>query len=81
VTDAPDISALPFEDAMRQLEDIVRKLEAGALTLEQSIEAYARGEALKARCDELLKAAEARIEKIALGPDGRPKGTEPLDLD
>ena len=84
MTDAsstPDkaVSAMPFELAMRELEEIVKKLESGTLSLEDSIVAYERGEALKQRCDDLLKAAEARIEKISLGADGRPKGVEPLD--
>ena len=79
MTQTDDVSSLPFEEAMRQLEDIVRKLESGALTLEDSIAAYERGEVLKRRCDDLLKAAEARIEKITLGPDGKPNGVEPLD--
>ena len=70
---------MPFETAMKELEEIVKKLEAGSLSLEESIVAYERGEHLKARCDALLASAEARIEKIALGPDGRPKGVEPLD--
>ena len=84
MTDAsstPDkaVSAMPFELAMRELEEIVKKLEGGTLSLEDSIVAYERGENLKQRCDDLLKAAEARIEKISLGADGRPKGVEPLD--
>jgi exodeoxyribonuclease VII small subunit len=73
------IADMPFETAMKELEEIVKKLEAGALSLEDSIVAYERGEHLKARCDALLAAAEARIEKISLGPDGKPKGVEPLD--
>lgn len=73
------IADMPFETAMKELEEIVRKLEAGSLSLEESIVAYERGEHLKARCDALLAAAEARIEKISLGPDGKPKGVEPLD--
>lgn len=73
------VAAMPFEEAMRELEEIVKRLEAGTLSLEDSIVAYERGEHLKQRCDDLLKAAEARIEKISLGPDGKPKGVEPLD--
>ena len=75
------VADMPFELAMKELEEIVKKLEAGALTLEESIAAYERGEQLKARCDTLLEAAEARIEKISLGPDGKPKGVTPLDAD
>jgi exodeoxyribonuclease VII small subunit len=80
VTEAPaDIAKLPFEAALAELEAIVEKLEKGAVALEESIKIYERGEALKAHCDKLLKNAEMRIEKITLGADGKPKGTEPLD--
>ena len=77
-TDA-DIAKLSFEDALKELEQIVDKLEKGAIGLEESIAIYARGEALKTHCNELLRNAEQRIEKISLGADGRPSGTEPLD--
>jgi exodeoxyribonuclease VII small subunit len=76
-----DIASLSFEKALAELEAIVRRLEEGKVDLEESIAIYERGEALKARCDDLLKKAEARIEKISLGPDGKPKGTEPLDVE
>lgn len=77
-TDA-DIAAMPFEQAMRELEGIVQRLEQGNVALDESIAIYERGERLKARCDALLKDAEARIEKIVTGPDGQAKGVEPLD--
>jgi exodeoxyribonuclease VII small subunit len=76
-----DIASLSFEKALAELEAIVRRLEEGKVDLDESIAIYERGEALKAHCDTLLKKAEARIEKISLGPDGKPKGTEPLDVD
>ena len=82
MTDTPaDISNMPFEAALAELEAIVAKLEQGAVALEESIKIYERGEALKAHCDKLLKNAEMRIEKITLGADGKPKGTAPLDVD
>lgn len=74
-----DLSALPFEAAMAELEAIVRRLEEGRVELEESIAIFERGEALKRHCETLLRAAEARIEKIALGADGRPAGVTPLD--
>ncbi|RFB80098.1 exodeoxyribonuclease VII small subunit [Methylovirgula sp. 4M-Z18] len=77
---ANDIASLKFEQAMAELESIVSRLERGDIPLEESITAYERGEALKKHCDQLLKSAEMRIEKITLGPDGKPKGTEPLDV-
>lgn len=64
---------------MAELESIVDKLEKASVTLEESIQLYERGEKLKARCEDLLKDAEMRIEKIALGADGKPKGVVPLD--
>jgi exodeoxyribonuclease VII small subunit len=76
-----DIAALPFERAMAELERIVDQLEKGSVPLEESIAIYERGEALKAHCEALLKSAEQRIEKIAFGPDGKPSGTEPLDVE
>ena len=79
--DAPhaDVKQMNFEDSLKQLENIVDKLERGDVPLDESIAIYERGEALRNRCDELLKAAEARIEKIKLTRDGKPAGTEPLD--
>ncbi len=76
-----DPAKLNFEDALKELEDIVSKLEGGQVSLEQSISMYERGEKLKQRCEALLKDAEMRIEKITLSADGKPKGTEPLDVD
>ena len=77
----PDIAALPFEDALKRLEDIVSQLETGQVSLERSIEIYEAGNHLRSHCESLLKNAEARIEKITLSASGQPKGTEPLDVD
>ncbi|MEO0543761.1 MAG: exodeoxyribonuclease VII small subunit [Pseudomonadota bacterium] len=77
--DAKNPATLKFEDALAELESIVDKLERGDVGLDESIDIYERGEALRARCDELLKAAEAKIEKIKLNRDGQPDGAEPLD--
>lgn len=74
-----DIAAMSFEQALDQLEKIVDDLERGDVPLEQSIRIYERGEALKKHCDTLLKSAEDKVEKIRLGRDGQPVGTEPLD--
>ena len=73
-----DIKAMSFEAALKELETIVGKLESGQAPLAESIAIYERGEALKSHCESLLKAAEARIEKITLR-NGKPVGTEPLD--
>jgi exodeoxyribonuclease VII small subunit len=75
-----DVKKLPFERAIEELESIIKRLEEGKVPLEESVAIYERGEALKQRCEELLKAAEARVEKITLDAGGKPKGTEPLDV-
>lgn len=79
-TEGPPVESLSFEAALRELEDIVGRLEQGEVDLEDSIALYERGTALKAHCEKKLKTAEARLEKIVLGPEGAPKGTEPVDL-
>jgi len=73
-----DIAKLSFEEALGQLEQIVRDLETGQAPLEQSITAYERGVALKKHCEKKLKDAQAKIEKITVNEDGS-LGTEPLD--
>ncbi|MHC5654486.1 exodeoxyribonuclease VII small subunit [Stappia sp.] len=77
----PAIDAMPFEAALRELEVIVGRLERGDVPLEESIELYSRGDALRRHCDKLLKAAEAKVEKIQLAEDGSAAGTAPLDVD
>jgi exodeoxyribonuclease VII small subunit len=74
-----DIKEMTFERALKELESIVGRLERGDVELEESIAIYERGEALRAHCDALLRQAEAKVEKLTIGNDGRPKGTEPLD--
>ena len=81
MTKFPEITELPFEKALAQLEEIVSKLESGKVDLEQSIAIYEKGQALKEHCEKQLKDAEARIEKITLKPDGKPAGTAPLDVE
>ena len=73
-----DVKTMTFEAALAELEGIVARLEGGKAPLAESIAIYERGEALKSHCEGLLKAAEARIEKITLR-GGKPVGTEPLD--
>ena len=80
MADNSDVKRLSFEKAMDELESIVAKLEGGKVPLEESVAIYERGEALKKRCEELLRQAEARVEKITLDASGKPAGTEPLDV-
>ena len=75
-----DIKQLTFEKAIEELESIVARLEGGKVPLEESVAIYERGEALKRRCEDLLRQAEARIEKITLDASGQPTGTTPLDV-
>ena len=74
-----DIEGMSFEAALAELEQIVRSLEQGQAALDESIELYQRGDRLKRHCEARLKDAKARIEKIALGPDGQPAGVTPFD--
>jgi exodeoxyribonuclease VII small subunit len=75
-----DVTKLSFERAIEELESIVKRLEDGKVPLEESVTIYERGEALKRRCDELLRQAEARVDKITLDSSGKVSGTEPLDV-
>ena len=79
MAEQPDVDQLSFERALSELEAIVARLEQGDVPLEQSIELYEKGERLKRHCDHLLKAAEARVDKITTDSSGRAVGTEPLD--
>ncbi len=76
-----DIGQLSFERAIEELESIVKRLEDGRVPLEESVTIYERGEALKRRCEDLLRQAEARVQKITLDAAGNPTGTEPLDVE
>ena len=75
------VDHLSFEAALRELESIVNQLETGDIALEDSIAKYERGEALKARCETLLKTAEARVEKLTIGADGAVSGARELTTD
>lgn len=73
------IAELSFEQALKELEQVVGKLEQGDVPLDQSISLYERGAALKKHCEDRLKAAEARVEQIRLSENGTPQGTQPFD--
>ncbi len=76
-----DISKMTFEDALRALEDVVKRLESGEVPLDESISLYEQGEKLRQHCQARLDSAQARIEKIVAGPDGKAAGTAPFDSD
>ncbi len=78
--DEPEaISELSFEAALKWLEEIVHRLESGEASLDESISLYGEGDRLKQQCEARLQAAQARIEKIQLGPGGEPSGVAPFD--
>ena len=74
-----EITELCFEDAMRELEATVGKLETGEATLEESIALYERGAKLREHCEKRLREAEERVEKITLAANGQPSGAEPAE--
>jgi exodeoxyribonuclease VII small subunit len=73
-----DIAKLSFEDALAELEKIVRALEDGRGKLEDSIKSYERGAALKKHCEAKLREAQAKVDKIVLDAEGKPAGTAPF---
>jgi exodeoxyribonuclease VII small subunit len=77
--DAQAITELSFEEALKRLEAIVQRLESGDATLDESISLYAEGDKLRAQCEARLQSAQARIDRLTVGGDGRPSGTQPFD--
>lgn len=75
-----DIKSMSFEEALDELEDIVRRLESGDIALDGAIQAYARGAALKTHCDQKLRQAEQRVSRINISDDGA-VSAEPVDFD
>jgi len=73
------IKDMSFEDALKELEGIVTKLERGEAPLEESISIYERGAKLKAHCEGKLKDAQLKVEKIVLDGNGDAAGTAPFD--
>jgi exodeoxyribonuclease VII small subunit len=75
-----DITALSFEEALKQLEELVRQLEKGESRLDDAIQAYERGANLKRHCEAKLAEARMKVERISFGPGGE-VGTQPMDRD
>jgi len=73
------VTDMSFEEAMKALEDVVGRLEAGEVPLEDSIKLYERGADLKAHCQKKLAEAEEKVAQISLDENGQPKGTTPVD--
>ncbi len=76
----PDIAALSFEDALTELERIVRQLEEGRGKLDEAIASYERGSALKRHCEAKLREAQAKVDRITVAADGT-IGLEPARID
>tara|TARA_B100001540_G_C15711628_1_gene598823 strand:+ start:791 stop:1039 length:249 start_codon:yes stop_codon:yes gene_type:complete len=74
------ISSMSFEEALQELESIVRKLEEGKGNLDDAIDSYSRGAELKKHCENKLKDAQVRIDKIVTDSDGA-MALEPLKVD
>ena len=70
MAEALPVAEMSFEAALAELEQVVARLEGGQVALDESIALYSRGAALRAHCEDRLKAAEARVAEIAQGPDG-----------
>lgn len=75
-----DVAALSFEDALSELERIVRQLEDGKSKLDDAIRFYERGTALKRHCEVLLRAAQEKVDRITLAADGT-VASEPARID
>ena len=76
----PDSAAMNFEDALAELEQIVRRLEGGQVKLDEAIMSYERGAQLKRHCERKLNEAQQRVDRIVIGPEGA-IGVEPAKLD
>ena len=73
------VDEMSFEEAMAELEAVVGQLERGEVALDQSIDLYTRGAALKARCEVKLREAEEKVAQITLDANGTPTGTTPVE--
>ena len=73
------VENISFEEALAELESIVQKLESGQVKLEEAVEAYEKGVQMQKICEEKLKEAQMKVEKLILNKEGKPVGKEPLD--
>ena len=79
-TEPADIATMSFEEALVELEQIVRRLEGGQVKLDGAILSYERGAQLKQHCERKLNEAQQRVDRIVIGPDGA-ISAEPAKLD
>ncbi len=76
----PAIDDLSFEDALAELQALVKALEKGDSKLEEAIRAYERGAALKRHCEKKLREAQEKVDRIVVGTDGS-LSTQPAKFD
>lgn len=76
-----EINNMTFEQAMEELETVVRQLESGKIKLDEAVAVYERGVKLKNLCEEKLKSAKSKIDKLVIGKDGSIIGKEDFDND
>ena len=76
----PAIESMSFEEALNELQGLVKALEKGEAKLDEAIRAYERGAALKQHCERKLREAQAKVDKIVVGADGG-LSSEPLKFD
>jgi len=76
-----DVAKMSFEEAMGELEELVKQLESGNVPLEESIKLYERGDALKKHCEQKLAEAEEKVAQITKGADGAATGATPVTYD
>ena len=74
-----EVKNISFEEALKELESIVQKLESGQVKLEEAVTAYEKGVQMQKICEEKLKEAQMKVEKLILDKEGTPKGKESLD--
>ena len=74
------LETMSFEQALQELETIVRRLEEGKTNLDEAISAYERGAALRAHCEKKLKDARLRVEQIVVKSDGTVE-TKPISFE
>ena len=74
-----EVKKISFEEALKELESIVQKLESGQVKLEEAVSAYEKGVQMQKICEEKLKEAQMKVEKLVLDKQGEPVSSEPLD--
>ena len=74
-----NVSEMEFEEALKELEGIVKILEEGKISLKNSVDLYERGTLLKKHCDSILESTQLRIDQISSDKDGTPK-IEKMDM-